>query len=71
MFHYGCVKYNFLVQVRLYVGSAVCSMRMGQWEEAEQQLQEAYAKDAKSAETIANLIVTGLHLGKNVSRYTK
>ena len=42
---------------------------MGQWEEADKQLQDALQKDAKSAETVANLIVTGLHLGKNVSRY--
>ena len=58
------------MQVRLYVGAAVCYMRMGEWEEADKQLQDAFGKDPKSAETVANLIVTGLHLGKNVSRYT-
>ncbi|KAK9810168.1 hypothetical protein WJX72_005996 [[Myrmecia] bisecta] len=61
-------KYNWTV--RLYNGSAVCNMRMSRWEEAEKELQDAYAKDAKNPDTLANLITCGLHLGKNVSRYT-
>jgi len=42
---------------------------MGRWEEAEQQLMEAFEKDAKSADTLANLVATCLHLGKATSRY--
>ena len=57
--------------MRLYNSSAVCNMRMGEWEEAEKQLQEAYEKDAKNPETLANLITAGLHQGKSISRYTK
>ncbi len=57
------------VQTRLLNGSAVCNMRMGRWEEAEQQLMEALEKDAKSADTLANLVTTCLHLGKATSRY--
>ena len=44
-------------------------MRMGRWEEAEQQLMEALEKDPKSADTLANLVTTCLHLGKAISRY--
>lgn len=43
----------------------------GNWEEAEQLLQDAYEKDAKNADTLANLVVAGLHLGKPTSRYAK
>ena len=46
-------------------------MRMGEWVEADKALQEAFEKDAKNPDTVANLIVTGLRCGKNVSRYTK
>lgn len=57
------------MQTRLLNGSAVCNMRMGRWEEAEQQLMEALEKDAKNADTLANLVTTCLHLGKATSRY--
>ncbi len=30
---------------------------------------QAYNKDAKNPETLANLVTCGLHLGKNVQRY--
>lgn len=60
-------KYNWTT--RLLNGSAVCNMRMGRWEEAEQQLMEALEKDPKSADTLANLVTTCLHLGKAISRY--
>ena len=46
-------------------------MRMGSWEEAEQQLQDAFNKDGKNPDTIANLIVASLHLGKSVARYSR
>ena len=49
----------------------MCNMRMGNWEEAEQQLLEAFEKDAKSADTLSNLVTASLHLGKPTSRYNK
>lgn len=55
--------------VRLYNGSAVCNMQMGQYEEAERELLEALNKDPKDADTLSNLAVTSLHLGKPNSRY--
>ena len=58
-------------QVRLLNGCALCNMRMGNWEEAEQQLLEAFEKDAKNADTLANLVTACLHLGKATSRYSK
>ncbi|KAI3932507.1 hypothetical protein MKW92_047502 [Papaver armeniacum] len=50
-------------------GKAVCCMHMGHFDEAESLLLEALNKDAKDAETLANLIVCSLHLGKQSSRY--
>lgn len=61
----------FPLQVRILNGIALCQMRQGQWQDAEGTLQEAYEKDAKNPETLANLITVGLHLAKNVSRYQK
>ncbi len=54
----------------LYNGRAVCYMKMGDYEEAERDLLEAAQKDAKDPDTLANLITVGLHLSKNVARYT-
>jgi Coatomer epsilon subunit len=34
-------------------------------------LQEAFEKDAKGAETLANLVTISLHQGKPASRYLK
>ena len=59
----------FAVQVRLLNGSAVCNMRMGRWEEAESQLMEAFEKDAKNPDTLANLATASMHLGKPASRF--
>ncbi|KAI9177091.1 hypothetical protein LWI28_010942 [Acer negundo] len=50
-------------------GKAVCCMQMGQFDEAETLLLEALNKDAKDPETLANLVVCSLHLGKSSSRY--
>ncbi|XXG77172.1 hypothetical protein AAC387_Pa08g1376 [Persea americana] len=50
-------------------GKAVCGMHMGCFEEAESLLLEALNRDAKDAETLANLVVCSLHLGKSPSRY--
>jgi tetratricopeptide (TPR) repeat protein len=57
------------VQATIYNGRAVCYMKVGDYEEAERDLLEAFNKDAKNAETLSNLITCGLHLGKNVQRY--
>jgi len=58
------------VQAALRNGRAVCFMKMGQWEDAEADLLDAFNKDAKDADTLANLVTVGLHLSKNVSRYS-
>ncbi len=52
-------------------GAAACNMAMERWEEAESQLLEAFEKDAKSADTLANLVTVSLHLSKPASRYVK
>ncbi|KAL3654624.1 hypothetical protein CASFOL_001609 [Castilleja foliolosa] len=50
-------------------GKAVCCMHKGEFDEAETLLLEALNKDAKDPETLANLVVCSLHLGKPSSRY--
>jgi coatomer protein complex subunit epsilon len=61
-------KYAYTPAV--YNGMALAHMKMGEWEEAERALQEALAKDAKDADTLANLVTVGLHLGKpNTGRH--
>ncbi|CAI9269292.1 unnamed protein product [Lactuca saligna] len=50
-------------------GKAVCCMHMGNFDEAESFLLEALNKDAKDPETLANLVVCSLHLGKPSSRF--
>ncbi|KAK4488036.1 hypothetical protein RD792_003777 [Penstemon davidsonii] len=50
-------------------GKAVCCMHKGEFDEAETLLLEALNKDAKDPETLANLVVCSLHLGKSSSRY--
>ncbi|KAJ7522744.1 hypothetical protein O6H91_18G025100 [Diphasiastrum complanatum] len=62
-----CEKYTWTVPIMN--GRAVCNMHMGHFEDAETVLLEALNKDAKDADTIANLIVCNLHLGKPTSRY--
>jgi hypothetical protein len=44
-------------------------MKMGTWDEAERDRLEAISKDAKNADTLANLVAVGLHLGKATARY--
>lgn len=60
-------KYNWTAS--LYNGRATCAMKMGKYEDAEHDLQDAFNKDAKDPDTLANLITCGLHLNKNVARY--
>ncbi|XP_052301640.1 coatomer subunit epsilon-1 isoform X2 [Populus trichocarpa] len=50
-------------------GKAVCCMHMGNFDEAETLLLEALQQDAKDPETLANLVVCSLHIGKSSSRY--
>ncbi|KAI3495535.1 hypothetical protein L1887_37877 [Cichorium endivia] len=50
-------------------GKAVCCMHMANFDEAESFLLEALNKDAKDRETLANLVVCSLHLGKPSSRF--
>ncbi|KAE7996013.1 hypothetical protein FH972_000762 [Carpinus fangiana] len=50
-------------------GKAVCCMHMGNFDEAETLLLEALNKDAKDPETLANLVVCCLHVGKSSSRF--
>ncbi|XP_058072206.1 coatomer subunit epsilon-1-like [Magnolia sinica] len=61
-------KYNTQTGIILN-GKAVCCMHMGHFDEAESLLLEALNKDAKDAETLANLIVCSLHVGKSSSRF--
>lgn len=60
-------KYSWTVPIMN--GSAVCNMHMGHFEDAESVLLEALNKDAKDADTLSNLIVCSLHLGKPTNRY--
>mmetsp|Transcript_13606 Transcript_13606/g.16354 ORF Transcript_13606/g.16354 Transcript_13606/m.16354 type:complete len:292 (-) Transcript_13606:315-1190(-) len=60
-------KYSWTV--KLHNGSAVCSLAMGNHEEAEKELLEALNKDNKDPDTLANLVVSQLHLGKPTARY--
>ena len=60
---------KFNVTVTLMNGTAACMMRMGRYDDAEKELLEALAKDAKNPETLANLFVCALHNGKPPARY--
>lgn len=61
---------KFTWTARLYNGSAACNMAMGRFDEAEKDLMEALSKDSKDADTLANLVACGLHLGKpSAQRY--
>jgi coatomer protein complex subunit epsilon len=54
---------------KLYNGAAVCEMAMGLYEDAEKNLVEAINKDSKDPDTLQNLAVCCLHLGKPTSRF--
>ncbi|GMH01407.1 hypothetical protein Nepgr_003246 [Nepenthes gracilis] len=60
---------KYPMTVLILNGKAVCCMHMGNFDEAESLLLEALNKDAKDPETLANLVVCSLHLGKPSSRY--
>ena len=54
---------------KLYNGSAVCQMAMGRYDDAEKDLVEALQRDSKDPDTLQNLAVCSLHLGKPVTRF--
>ena len=60
---------KFSWTVKLHNGLAACQMRMGRWEDAEAELLQAFEKNPKDADTLANLVVVSTHLGKPYSRY--
>ncbi|XP_057970798.1 coatomer subunit epsilon-1-like isoform X2 [Malania oleifera] len=60
---------KYQMTILILNGKAVCCMHMGHFDEAESLLLEALNKDAKDAETLANLVVCSLHLGKPASRF--
>lgn len=60
---------KFSWTVRLHNGLAACQMRMGRWEDAEAELLQAFEKNPKDTDTLANLVVVSVHLGKTSSRY--
>ncbi|CAI5519131.1 unnamed protein product [Closterium sp. Naga37s-1] len=57
--------------VSLLNGSALAQMHSGNFEDAEALLLDALNKDAKDANTLANLVVCSLHRGKPATRYLK
>jgi coatomer subunit epsilon len=60
---------KFVWTVRLHNGLAACQMRMGRWEDAEAELLQAFEKNPKDADTLANLVTVSVHLGKPAARY--
>lgn len=60
---------KFAWTARLHCGLAACQMRMGRWEDAEAELLQAFEKNPKDADTLANLVVVSLHQGKPAARY--
>ncbi len=60
-------KYTWTV--KLFNGAATCAMAMGRFEDAEKELLEALQKDSKDPDTLHNLAVCALHLGKPSTRF--
>ena len=54
---------------KLYNGAAECQMAMGRYDDAEKDLVEAINKDSKDPDTLQNLAVCALHLGKPTTRF--
>ncbi len=52
-------------------GKAVCLLRMDKWAEGLEVLQEAFEKDVKNPETLANLVSASLLVGKSSSRHLR
>ncbi|CAI5480898.1 unnamed protein product [Closterium sp. Yama58-4] len=60
---------KFTPTVALLNGSALAQMHSGNFDDAEALLLDALNKDAKDANTLANLVVCSLHRGKPATRY--
>jgi coatomer subunit epsilon len=60
-------KYTWTV--KLFNGAATCAMAMGRFEDAEKELLEALQRDSKDPDTLHNLAVCALHLGKPATRF--
>ncbi|CAI5478041.1 unnamed protein product [Closterium sp. Yama58-4] len=60
---------KFTPTVPLLNGSALAQMHSGNFEDAEALLLDALNKDAKDANTLANLVICSLHRGKPATRY--
>ncbi|GJP37458.1 hypothetical protein CLOM_g21861 [Closterium sp. NIES-68] len=60
---------KFTPTVALLNGSALSQMHQGNFDDAEALLLDALNKDAKDANTLANLVVCSLHRGKPATRY--
>eukprot|EP01025_Chloroclados_australasicus_P000334 TRINITY_DN10178_c0_g1_i2.p1 TRINITY_DN10178_c0_g1~~TRINITY_DN10178_c0_g1_i2.p1 ORF type:complete len:225 (+),score=26.85 TRINITY_DN10178_c0_g1_i2:44-718(+) len=54
---------------KLHNGLAAANMKMGRWEEAEHELQDALRKDDKDPDALGNMISCALHLGKPHARF--
>ncbi|RMZ54703.1 hypothetical protein APUTEX25_003081 [Auxenochlorella protothecoides] len=54
---------------RLHAGLASAQACMGRWEDAEAELLQAVEKNPKDPDSLANLAVVSLHLGKPAGRY--
>jgi coatomer subunit epsilon len=66
----SCAALNLVrLQAPLHNGLAAANMKMGRWDEAETELQDALRKNDKDADTLSNLVACALHLGKPYSRY--
>lgn len=62
---------KFAWTMKLHNGLACCQMMMGRWEDAEAELLQALEKSAKDVDTLNNLGLVSLHLGKtkDAARY--
>ena len=62
---------KFAWTTKLHNGLACCQMMMGRWEDAEAELLQALEKNAKDVDTLSNLGVVSLYLGKtkDATRY--
>ena len=69
MFLYQELVDKYTWTVKLFNGAATCAMAMGRFEDAEKELLEALQRDSKDPDTLHNLAVCALHLGKPATRF--
>jgi len=60
---------KFAWTVKLHNGLACCQMQMERWDDAEAELLQALEKNAKDADTLANLALVSIYVGKPAARY--